>query len=121
MFRYLLAAGIALAACPASASELLETYFARLSSADHFNSNGQRLTDVAAIIRQDRANFHAYGIRNADDQSDKFFASKANRAKLEAMLRSGTVTPAARSAIVNGTPIIYVEIYDDFVNVSLPE
>ena len=35
----------------------VESYTARLSERDHYNSNGQRLLSAAAIIRQDRANF----------------------------------------------------------------
>lgn len=116
-----LAAGLAMAllAGPAGASELLETYFARLGPADHFNSRGERLRDIAAIIRQDRANFHAFGIRDEDDQGDRFFADKANRGRLEQMLRNGRVSPAARHAILNETPIIYVEVYDDWIEVDV--
>ena len=46
---------------PVRAQTLVESYVAFLSEADHFNSNGQRLTSAAAIIRQDRANFHRFG------------------------------------------------------------
>jgi hypothetical protein len=38
------------------AQQLIGSYVALLSETDHFNSNGQRLTSAAAIIRQDRAN-----------------------------------------------------------------
>lgn len=115
-----LAAALGLAALPASAGDgLLETYFAKLGSEDHFNSSGVRLDNVAAIIRQDRANYHAFGLRDPEDQGDRFFASKENRARLEEMIRRGTVSKAARKAILNGTPIIYVEIYEDFVNVDV--
>jgi hypothetical protein len=62
------------------AQELIESYTALLSEADHFNSNGQRLTSAAAIIRQDRANYYRYGVRDADDQGDGFFADEGNRA-----------------------------------------
>ena len=46
------------------AQELIESYTALLSEADHFNSSGQRLTSAAAIIRQDRANYYRYGVRD---------------------------------------------------------
>src|SRR5438309_1903209 len=42
-----------IAGTPGRAQELIESYIAFLSEADHFNSNGQRLTSAAAIIRQD--------------------------------------------------------------------
>ena len=102
---------LALLSAPASAQQLLESYNARLSSRDHFNSNGKRLRNPAAIMRQDRANFHRFGRRDAADQSDSFFASKANRARMERMLSKGSSSRAVRNLIVNRTPVVRVEIY----------
>ena len=34
------------------------------SEQDHLNSNEQRLKTAAAITRQDRANFHRFGLRD---------------------------------------------------------
>ncbi|WP_091524959.1 hypothetical protein [Aerobium aerolatum] len=96
---------------------MLDSYTARLSAADHFNSNGARLNSAAAIIRQDRANFYVYGSDDPEDEADAFFDDKANRAKLERMLNRGTFSPSAKRAILNGTPLIHVEIYHDFINV----
>jgi hypothetical protein len=93
------------------AQQLIGSYVALLSEADHFNSNGQRLTSAAAIIRQDRANFHRYGIRDPEDEGDTFFADEGNRAALEQMLERGRADPGVISRIVNGTPIIRVDIY----------
>lgn len=101
------------------AEPLLETYVARLGTDDHFNSKGARLRSVAAIIRQDRANFHKFGIRDFEDQGDRFFSSKSNRARLEAMLNKGFMSKQTRSAIVNGTPVITVNIYSDYIEVFL--
>jgi hypothetical protein len=120
-----LAAAVALlAADPAAACDLRDSYFARLGAADHFNSNGQRLTSAAAIIRQDRANFHLFGKRDPEDQGDSFFASKDNREILERMLQNGQSTPGALAAIVNGSPLVEVQICfgpggRDFINVFL--
>ena len=58
------------------AQQLIGSYVALLSEADHFNSKGQRLTSAAAIIRQDRANFHRYGIKDPQDEGDTFFADE---------------------------------------------
>ena len=105
----------------AQAQQLIGSYVALLSAADHFNSNGQRLTSAAAIIRQDRANFHQFGIRDPEDQGDIFFASKANRERLERMLENGTATQSALWAIVNETPLVVVRICagprGDFIDV----
>jgi hypothetical protein len=103
----------AVAATPVRAQALVESYIALLSEADHFNSNGQRLTSAAAIIRQDRANFHRFGRGDPGDQDDRFFADIGNRATLERMLERGRATPGTISRIVNGTPLIRVDIYRD--------
>jgi len=98
---------------PAVAEEFVESYVAVLSAADHLNSSGERLKNVAAIIRQDRANFHKFNQRDEGDQSDEFFASAKNREVLERLLKGGTTTPDVREAIVNGTPTILVSLYKD--------
>ena len=118
-----LAAAASLAA-PARADTLLERFTARLGERDHFNSRGVRLRSVAAIIRQDRANFHRFGVRDPEDEPDSFFASKRNRAALEDMIAHGTMEPAAARAILDGTPLILVGIFraDDgtyYVRVSV--
>jgi hypothetical protein len=111
------------AAYPSKAQQLLERYQALLSDRDHFNSSGQRLTSAAAIIRQDRANYHRFGLRDAEDENDRFFANATNRAALEKLLERGRAEPGVISAIVNGTPIITVEVWrgnaGPFVNVTV--
>jgi hypothetical protein len=103
----------AVAATPSRAQQLVESYRAFLSERDHFNSNGQRLTSAAAIIRQDRANFHRFGIRDPQDESDGFFADPDNRDALERMLEHGRADPGVISRIVNDTVMIRVDIYRD--------
>ena len=114
---YLTAAVLLGASATASAQQMLDSYTARLSADDHFNSNGARLKSAAAIIRQDRANFYVYGSNDPEDESDSFFDDKANRARLERMLNGGTFAASAKRAILNGTPLIHVEIYRHFINV----
>jgi hypothetical protein len=97
----------------------VDSYVARLSVRDHFNSNGQRLLSAAAIIRQDRANFYVYGIRDPEDQSDSFFSNKTNRASLERLLENGATTPQAIERVVNGTPLIRTEIYERGITVTI--
>jgi hypothetical protein len=99
--------------------DYVETYTARLSARDHYNSNGQRLRSAAAIIRQDRANFYVYGLRDSEDEPDPYFSSKSNRARLEEMLENGRSTPDAIDRIVNGTPLIRVDIYATGINVTV--
>jgi hypothetical protein len=116
MLRLLVTAAALVAAViatPVRAQTLVESYTAFLSEADHFNSNGQRLTSAAAIIRQDRANFHRFGRGDPGDEGDRFFASIDNRAAMERMLERGRATPCTINAIVNRTPLIRVDIYRD--------
>lgn len=127
MKKHVFAAGLMLAlsmvAAPARADDLVESYSAGLSEADHFNSNGQRLTSPAAIIRQDRANFHRFGVRDPDDEGDSFFSSQENRALMERLIERGRISASARKRIVNGTPYVTVEIYagpgGDYVNIEV--
>ena len=97
----------------------IESYVARLSARDHFNSNGQRLTSAAAIIRQDRANFYVYGLQDPEDEADSFFQSKANRALLEALLEHGRSTPGAIARVVNGTPLVRVDVFSHSITVTI--
>jgi hypothetical protein len=87
------------------------------------STNGQRLTSAAAIIRQDRANYYRYGVRDPDDEGDQFFADEGNRAVLEQMLDRGRAEPGVLSRIVNGTSRIRVDIYRSgngpFIRVTL--
>jgi len=114
----------AAASAPAAAADLIGSYNAWLSKADHYNSQGQRLTTAAAIIRQDRANFHKYGIQDPADESDSYFDNVNNRALLEQMLNDGTSDPGVLQRIVNGNVMIHVDIYrsrhhGDYVVVTL--
>ena len=101
----------ALGSCPGEAQQLLERYQALLSERDHFNSSGQRLTTAAAIIRQDRANYHLFGLRDPGDEDDRIFANVDNRAALERMLERGRSGPGVVSRIVNGAPFVRVEVW----------
>ena len=89
-----------------NAQQLIGSYIALLSEADHFNSKGQRLNSAAAIIRQNRANFHRFGIRSPEDQDDPFFANEANRAALEQMLKRGRADAGVVELIVSGPPVL---------------
>ncbi len=96
---------------------LLEEYSAFLGNADHYNSRGKRLTKPWQIIRQDRANFHRFGIQDDGDQWDGFFADKANRGRMERMIMNGRIERSAARRIINSNVWIRVEIYENAVNV----
>jgi hypothetical protein len=110
--KTLLALGLVLvAATPAAAADLIGSYNAFLSRADHYNSQGERLTSAAAIIRQDRANFHKFGIQDDQDESDNYFDNVNNRAVLEQMLSDGSSDAGVLRRIVNSNVMIHVDIY----------
>lgn len=108
----------------ANADTLRETYVAKLSARDHYSSRGEKLTSAAAIIRQDRANYHKFGKRDGADEWDSFFSRKSNRALLESYLKHGSCSRSAVNSIVRGTPTIVVKIFrdnagNDFISVVI--
>ncbi len=126
MIRWtLLALGLAAGfAAPAAAADLVGSYNAFLSRADHYNSNGERLTTAAAIIRQDRANFHKFGVRDDQDESDDYFDNVDNRAVLERMLSDGSSDAGVLARVVDANVLVHVDIYrsrrrGDYVVVTL--
>lgn len=110
---------LAVAADTHAQGPLLEVYTAFLGPDDHFNSKGARLTQPWQVIRQDRANFHKFGIRDRGDEGDRFFGSIANRNRMEQMILRGTIDRTAARRIVNSNVWITVEVYADFVNVTV--
>ena len=92
-------------------AHLIESYRAFIGRDDVRNSNGERLDQPWQVIRQDRANYHLYHVRDPGDEGDSFFASKTNRANLEQMLAHGSITGDAARALVDGNVNIQVDIY----------
>ncbi|WP_018605088.1 hypothetical protein [Uliginosibacterium gangwonense] len=108
------------------AKDYLCTYQARISNADKYNSAGEPLkksgsdvATVAAILRQDRANFHVFNKRDSEDQTDCVFDEKKNREIFESFVRNGSISNDASYAIINGNPLINVEIYPEYVKVKI--
>lgn len=104
-------AGLANSASAQAGDYLLEDYIAYIGPNDLFNSAGVRLSQPWAIVRQDRANVHRFGIADRLDQSDSFFASEVNRDIMEWMLRAGDISPRAARDVIAGGVLIHVEIY----------
>ena len=100
-----------LMATPAAAQDLIASYTAYIGQADLHNSNGQRLREPWQILRQDRANFHRFGVRQFADEYDPVFASMQARAQMESLLQQGTITPEARRAVLRGDLIVHVQVW----------
>ena len=104
----------------AAADTFLDSYIARISADDHQASDGYPLDSAAQCVRQDRANWHKFGSGDAEDQGDDFFDSTAARARFEKMLlKPGAMTQATQRAIMNGEPVVEVEVYRNSVRVNV--
>jgi hypothetical protein len=109
-------------AAPASADQYLGSYVARISDRDHHASDGYELGSAAQMVRQDRAYWHKFGSGDPDDEGDRWFATNAQRERLQAMLeRQGAMSQSTRRAIVNGEPLVQVDVYRNSVRVSILE
>lgn len=104
---------VVIAFSSAVAQDITASYVAHLRARDHFASDGVRLTTVADILRQDRANYHKFGKQDADDESDDYFSTARARESFERLVRNGEIQPNVRRAILNGTPRVIVTVYRD--------
>ena len=125
-FKTVAAAGLLLAslfgAGAAQADDMLGSYVARISDRDHQASDGYALETAAQMVRQDRANWHKFHRRDRDDEGDGWFRTNDQRADLQRMLeRTGAMSSSTKRAIVNGEPLIQVDVYSDSVHVSILE
>lgn len=108
----LVAVVLALAgAVPAFAQDWIGGYTAYIGEDDLYNSKGARLKEPWQILRQDRANYHRFGIRQRGDEGDPFFSSADNRAAMEQMVMRGSITREARRLLLQGGATVYVDIY----------
>ncbi|UWQ21016.1 hypothetical protein [Jannaschia sp. W003] len=96
-----LATALAPAAAPA---QVMASYYATIGDEDRRNSRGARLADPAAVIQQDRANFHRFGIRHEGDHSDPFFANPDLRAQIPALYARGRRFGPMEQAILSPGP-----------------
>lgn len=95
----------------ARAQELIGSYVAYIGQPDLFSSKGARLNQPWQILRQDRANFHRYGISQPGDEFDPFFGSIDNRGEMERMVMNGSIDPQAAKRLVQGGATVFVRIY----------
>jgi hypothetical protein len=120
----LLLAALMATGTAAPAQEIIGSYTAEIGRADLFNSEGQRLTAPWQVLRQDRANYHRFGISQAGDQWDPLFADANNRAAMEQMVMNGYMDPQAARDIMAGGATVIVTIYGSggigtYVNVDV--
>ncbi|MEM9342696.1 MAG: hypothetical protein AAGA87_06595 [Pseudomonadota bacterium] len=100
------------AGLPAAAQQLIERYTATIAPQDRRNSSGAPLAQPGAILAQDRANFHRFGVRQPGDTADRTFSVQQNRAAMPTLLAQGRMGPGAAEAILRGAnPTVVVEVY----------
>lgn len=108
----------------AQAQEVVGSYVAYIGQQDLYNSNGARLTAPWQVLRQDRANFHRFGISQNGDEWDPFFGDANNREAMEQMIMRGYMDPQAARDIMAGGATVVVTIFGsgnvgDYVNVDV--
>ncbi|MBW7921580.1 MAG: hypothetical protein H3C51_05700 [Rubellimicrobium sp.] len=106
-----LAVTVMLGAGMAAAQQVVGGYAAWIGVDDLYNSSGQRLSEPWQVIRQDRANYHRFRIRQAGDEGDPWFGDANNRAALESLVRRGHIERSAANAILRGNVMIHVTVY----------
>lgn len=96
-----------------------DAYRARLSARDHVNSAGAPLKKVLEVLRQDRANVHRGTHRDTEDDVDVFFPSAENREGMAQMPLRVIGGAKAEAAILNGTPVVEVQVSNDGLQVEI--
>ncbi|MEO0381961.1 MAG: hypothetical protein AAF234_00290 [Pseudomonadota bacterium] len=100
---------------------VLADYTTRISAQDKVNSVGDRLETAAAILRQDRANYHRFDQPDAEDEGDDVFDDRHERGRFERLMSRGVVRPDTARAIINGTPLLRVTVYATRMDVEILE
>lgn len=97
---------------PVMAEELIAEYLAWLDARDTVTSRGVKLKSFGAVLAQDRANFHRFGIRQDLDTDDPVFGSRDMREKLPDFYKAGRPVEAyIRRDVMSGRGhYVYVRI-----------
>ena len=101
-------------AAPTRADTLVAQYLSLLGPPDAYNSSGQPLDDLCAMVQQDRANWHKLGQREEHDSGDPFFNTTERRAMIAGKcIYDADFFANAANRIRNGSRTfpIYVEVF----------
>ncbi len=82
----------------------LASYYATIGREDFYNSSGGALKDVGAVVQQDRANFHRFGLRHSGDETDPYFGNRTMRAQIPALVRAGGIDQYLKKLLGSGWP-----------------
>ncbi len=101
----------ALAPVSGRAEEVISAYRAFIGKADLTNGKGQILRQPWQVLRQDRENFHRFGISQPGDEWDPFFGSIDNRNAMRQLVDEGKIDPAAAKVLANGGGSVAVRVF----------
>lgn len=115
MNRFLIPALAALGLTPTTSfAEELGNYMAYLGTDDMRNSSGDTLTDLGAVLQQDRANYHRFGLRDDFDQTDPFFSDPALRGRIPDIWEMDADFSYILDMVAKGEPtLVLVLIYGE--------
>lgn len=101
-----------LLATPVIAEEVIAEYLTWLDAKDTVTSKGIKLDSFGAVLAQDRANYHRFGIRQELDTGDAIFSNKDMRAKLPQLYQAGRPVEAyIRDNVMSGRGhYVYVRV-----------
>lgn len=119
-----MALGMALASQTAVAQEQIGAFTAFIGKSDMTNDKGATLSEPWMVLRQDRANFHRFGVSQPGDQWDPFFGSSQSRKSIQSLIARGKVDPKATKRLRSGG-IILVQVLGQggkpsAINISVP-
>ena len=98
-----------------------DLYWARLGPDDHYSSSGTALQSAPGIVRQDRANYHAFKVRDKrQDRDDDLYDDKKARAGLSTMLKA-SLDKETKRIILGHEPLVEVVTWEDRVDVTILE
>lgn len=81
-------------------------------------ASGVNQASAAAILRQNRADIYKFGLGSFGDTSDCYFGNVKNRGRIPALLNNGNISKATIRQIVNGNPLLQVDVYSTHIDVQ---
>ena len=108
--KHMIIAAAALLTTPVTAGEIT-SYYADLDAADMRNSGGTVLLNMGAVLQQDRANVHRFGIMQLGDEIDPIFANRAMRAQIPTLYANGPKVAGLADWVARGQNVrVFVSI-----------
>jgi len=94
------------------------TYRARLSEKDHVDDEGNRIGDAGLVLARDRMNYHYNFARDEEDGYDQGVDSEDTVAMFGHLV-GRALSPEMKRVILEGTPLVEVEVYDNGLGVEI--